>query len=38
MKRREFYIPGQAVQVDVKHSRLNQVGSNQFTAIDEATR
>lgn len=37
-RRRELVIPGQSVQVDVKHLTLNSGRLYQFTAIDEATR
>jgi transposase InsO family protein len=37
-RRRELHIPGQSVQVDVKHLKLEQGRLYQFTAIDEATR
>ena len=35
---REIHIPGQSVQVDVKHLKLGHRRFYQFTAIDEATR
>ena len=37
-RRREIHIPGQSVQVDVKHLKLGGRRFYQFTAIDEATR
>jgi len=37
-RRREFTVPGQSVQVDVKHWKLGGRRFYQFTAIDEATR
>lgn len=37
-RRREIAVPGQSVQVDVKHLRLGSGRLYQFTAIDEATR
>src|ERR1700736_6422235 len=37
-RRREFTVPGQSVQVDVKHLKLGRRRFYQFTAIDEATR
>jgi transposase InsO family protein len=37
-RRRDIRIPGQSVQVDVKHLKLEQGRLYQFTAIDEATR
>lgn len=37
-RRREILIPGQSVQVDVKHLKLGARRLYQFTAIDEATR
>lgn len=37
-RRRELRIPGQSVQVDVKHLKLVSGRLYQFTAIDEATR
>jgi len=37
-RRREFHVPGQSVQVDVKHLKLGGRRFYQFTAIDEATR
>lgn len=37
-RRRELLIPGQSVQVDVKHLQLHSGRVYQFTAIDEATR
>ena len=37
-RRRELRIPGQSVQVDVKHLKLGSGRLYQFTAIDEATR
>lgn len=37
-KRREIRIPGQSVQVDVKHVKMTSGRVYQFTAIDEATR
>ncbi len=37
-RRREFALPGQSVQVDVKHVKLQSGRLYQFTAIDEATR
>lgn len=37
-RRRDFHIPGQSVQVDVKHLKLGSGRFHQFTAIDEATR
>jgi transposase-like protein len=35
---REILVPGQSVQVDVKHLKLETGRLYQFTAIDEATR
>jgi transposase InsO family protein len=37
-RRREIAVPGQSVQVDVKHLKLGGRRLYQFTAIDEATR
>ena len=37
-RRREIHVPGQSVQVDVKHLKLADRRFYQFTAIDEATR
>jgi len=37
-RRREFTVPGQSVQVDVKHLKLGGRRFYQFTAVDEATR
>src|SRR5260370_41236134 len=37
-RRREIHVPGQSVQVDVKHLKLGARRFYQFTAIDEATR
>ena len=37
-RRREIHVPGQSVQVDVKHLKLGGRRFYQFTAIDEATR
>ncbi len=37
-RRRELHVPGQSVQVDVKHLKLGGRRFYQFTAIDEATR
>ena len=37
-RRREIHLPGQSVQVDVKHLKLGGRRFYQFTAIDEATR
>jgi len=37
-RRRELHIPGQSVQVDVKHLKTRSGRLYQFTAIDEATR
>jgi transposase InsO family protein len=37
-RRREVQVPGQSVQVDVKHLKLQGRRFYQFTAIDEATR
>ncbi len=37
-RRKDFHIPGQSVQVDVKHLKLSSGRCYQFTAIDEATR
>lgn len=37
-RRREFTVPGQSVQVDVKHLKLGSRRSYQFPAVDEATR
>jgi transposase InsO family protein len=37
-RRPELKVPGQSVQVDVKHIRLESGRVYQFTAIDEATR
>jgi transposase InsO family protein len=37
-RRRELTVPGQSVQVDVKHLKLGGRRFYQFTAIDEATR
>jgi transposase InsO family protein len=37
-RRREFSVPGQSVQVDVKHLKLGGRRFYQFTAVDEATR
>ena len=37
-RKREFTVPGQSVQVDVKHVKLESGRYYQFTAIDEATR
>lgn len=37
-KRREIHVPGQSVQVDVKHLKTQSGRLYQFTAIDEATR
>lgn len=37
-RQREVQIPGQSVQVDVKHLKLSSGRLYQFTAIDEATR
>lgn len=37
-RRRELGVPGQSVQVDVKHLKLGARRLYQFTAIDEATR
>ena len=37
-RRRELHVPGQSVQVDVKHLKLGGGRFYQFTAIDEATR
>jgi transposase-like protein len=37
-RRREIPIPGQSVQVDVKHLKLGGRRFYQFTAIDEAAR
>jgi transposase InsO family protein len=37
-RRREFHVPGQSVQVDVKHLKLGGRRFYQFTAIDDATR
>src|SRR5262249_5341468 len=37
-RRRELTVPGQSVQVDVKHLKLGGRRFYQFTAVDEATR
>jgi len=37
-RRRDFHVPGQSVQIDVKHLKLGGRRFYQFTAIDEATR
>ena len=37
-RRRDIRVPGQSVQVDVKHLKLGSGRLYQFTAIDEATR
>src|SRR5437870_5419208 len=37
-RRRELHVPGQSVQIDVKHLKLGGRRFYQFTAIDEATR
>ena len=37
-RRPELHIPGQSVQVDVKHLKTQSGRLYQFTAIDEATR
>jgi hypothetical protein len=37
-RRPELHVPGQSVQVDVKHIKLGSGRLYQFTAIDEATR
>jgi len=37
-RRREFTVPGQSVQGDVKHLKLGGRRFYQFTAVDEATR
>jgi transposase InsO family protein len=37
-RRPELRIPGQSVQVDVKHIRMGSGRFYQFTALDEATR
>ena len=37
-RRRELHVPGQSIQVDVKHLKLGGRRFYQFTAIDEATR
>jgi len=37
-RRREIHVPGQSVQIDVKHLKLGGRRFYQFTAIDEATR
>ena len=37
-RRPELTVPGQSVQVDVKHIKLSSGRYYQFTAIDEATR
>jgi transposase InsO family protein len=37
-RRRDFTVPGQSVQVDVKHLKLGGRRFYQFTAVDEATR
>jgi transposase InsO family protein len=37
-RRREFSVPGESVQVDVKHLAVGSGRLYQFTAIDEATR
>ncbi len=37
-RRRELHVPGQSVQVDVKHLKLGGRRFYQFIAIDEATR
>jgi transposase InsO family protein len=37
-RRSEFTVPGQSVQVDVKHLKLGGRRFYQFTAVDEATR
>lgn len=37
-RRREIHVPGQSVQVDVKHLKLGGRPFFQFAAIDEATR
>lgn len=37
-RRREIRVPGQSVQVDVKHLKLGARRLYQFTAVDEATR
>jgi len=37
-RRRDIHIPGQSVQVDVKHLKMRSGRLYQFTAIDEATR
>lgn len=37
-RRRELRVPGQSVQVDLKHLKLGSGRLYQFTAIDEATR
>jgi transposase InsO family protein len=37
-RRREIHVPGQSVQVDVKHLKVGGRRFYQFTAIDEATR
>src|SRR4029450_11734353 len=37
-RRRDIHIPGQSVQVDVKHLTMRSGRLYQFTAIDEATR
>jgi transposase InsO family protein len=37
-RRRDLHVPGQSVQVDVKHLKLEHRRRYQFTAIDEATR
>ena len=37
-RRRELRVPGESVQVDVKHLAIRSGRLYQFTAIDEATR